>query len=1093
MSSAFVCPSQLLDNDRARVPDARNSTLTHIQHQHQQPITPSVDTHRLSPLLSSSSQPLSRSASPTLNQSSTPADSISSVHYQSSDFSEYDDTDPYLGIDFGNADGTPSFLGDVSDFADLTGLADLNDLTSPLTNGHGYHPLSPEQTPSAHTTSPPVARSSSLAPSADLSVDLPPHGELLLQDNGILTTPRSVPDASGGGLSSGEEGLTAAAPPMPSQSPRVTVSMWSRDSNASAQDITGYFEDDLRSPATVQGVEISMDDSFLPSEPPSMVAVGDKQGSWAPATETRRRGLDPSNRPSGEVSSSPNEMAARRRIEKRNYEVGEWLVNAEHAPNSEGSNAAQRPPAVAEGVSDNEIALGDQTENTMRPGGVYFTEGGGRLDETDVEIIHESRWGDAPALLPISLDHHQPETSNEAIQKFERLCQDNDSIVSRAATWGTRRRSLPIIDIEGITNGSFLKKLTIRSGETRRPNILRELRGLVRKPSANQLLKRSRGSPDDDASSGHESGEEKRERPNTLAPPARAMSWGKKQPMPSINTALVSMGSSVASIGTTHARSGSISTTTPVMSPKSPFSLKVGNTLRRPRSKSELPKSAVETSHSNLVDMWKKTGGPPVPSLAKTTPLMDVNDDDDDDEELEDGDTKVEPTKTIEDIVPNFTGFHEHVLKLNPLLATTNTYLADRIAHQQCVRYKFLLQSRLKHINNVQNRNCACGRMCIGLGGTSTVMDCRADGRGTDFISARYETFDGDITPLEGAIGPESFPPDIPMPPTQALPAEFECQLCYQVKRPQKPSDWTKHVHEDVQPFTCTWDRCRDPKIFKRKADWVRHENEGHRHLEWWTCDVDDCRHICYRRDNFLQHLVREHKFPEPQVKTKAAIKKAGGYRFHLAEGGEMPRRNSNTAAGGALPLLQQDLPDMEEADSPSGEAHGTNQSSRHPPRLAKGAGRRHYHQSRPGPAASDVCAPPHQARAGHDEPLAECHAARSRYSGLYQPRAGSGRLRVPSGCFAGAFPAFAFLLQRSSAVGFRPDAGKHGRHAKPRCYGYRRVAHEHGLRQPVAVSAEPAGDVGWRVYGSPQSLYVTGHSDESSWTPRSIWGDVGV
>lgn len=48
-------------------------------------------------------------------------------------------------------------------------------------------------------------------------------------------------------------------------------------------------------------------------------------------------------------------------------------------------------------------------------------------------------------------------------------------------------------------------------------------------------------------------------------------------------------------------------------------------------------------------------------------------------------------------------------------------------------------------------------------------------------------------------------------------------------------------------------------------------------HLEWWTCDVEDCGHTCYRRDNFLQHLVREHKFPEPKLKTKAAIKRSGG------------------------------------------------------------------------------------------------------------------------------------------------------------------------------------------------------------------------
>lgn len=109
------------------------------------------------------------------------------------------------------------------------------------------------------------------------------------------------------------------------------------------------------------------------------------------------------------------------------------------------------------------------------------------------------------------------------------------------------------------------------------------------------------------------------------------------------------------------------------------------------------------------------------------------------------------------------------------------------------------------------------------------------------------------------------------------MPQQFECQICFISRKFVKPSDWTKHVHEDVQPFTCTWDRCRDPKMFKRKADWVRHENEGHRHLEWWTCDVEDCRHTCYRRDNFLQHLVREHKFAEPKIKTKAAIKKSGG------------------------------------------------------------------------------------------------------------------------------------------------------------------------------------------------------------------------
>jgi hypothetical protein len=74
-----------------------------------------------------------------------------------------------------------------------------------------------------------------------------------------------------------------------------------------------------------------------------------------------------------------------------------------------------------------------------------------------------------------------------------------------------------------------------------------------------------------------------------------------------------------------------------------------------------------------------------------------------------------------------------------------------------------------------------------------------------------------------------------------------------------------------VQPFTCTFPNCNEPKSFKRKADWVRHENERHRQLESWTCQIADCNHTCYRKDNFVQHLVREHKIAEPRQRTSRA------------------------------------------------------------------------------------------------------------------------------------------------------------------------------------------------------------------------------
>ncbi|KAL2877799.1 hypothetical protein SGCOL_006962 [Colletotrichum sp. CLE4] len=363
-------------------------------------------------------------------------------------------------------------------------------------------------------------------------------------------------------------------------------------------------------------------------------------------------------------------------------------------------------------------------------------------------------WGDSPVVHPISgpdTDRYQPESSQAAMARFNRMCMDNESIISKAATWGTRRRSLPSVidmDTENVTSGNLLKKLSISRGEGgRRPSILKDLRGLVRRPSASHLLKRSRSTNGENA-------------PKSEAPPP----------------------------------------------------------------------------------MEKR--GPPVAVLAKgNSTNVDPDEDDDDEDDLyEDGDMNAESSKLIQDVSPNFAGFQTHVLRLNPDLASTNNYLVDRIAHQQVVRYKSLLNAKVKHLGIGQA--CSCGSFCLARGGRPVLLDHRGDSRDIDPLSTGADSGDGDSTPMEGAITKDSFPQDIPMPPTQSLPAEFECQLCFTLKKPKKPSDWTKHVHEDVQPFTCTWDRCRDPKIFKRKADW---------------------------------HLVREHKFVEPKNKTKAAIKRAGG------------------------------------------------------------------------------------------------------------------------------------------------------------------------------------------------------------------------
>lgn len=870
MSSTYtVYPPSVSDTAarQDRVEQPRSASTQDGQHH----ISPSTPVHRdhlttFSPRLHSSS------ASPALN-TNTPADSVStlSVQYQSSEFSEGDD--PFFGVDFNTLEGaSPSFLEDklfalenTESIPDQLGIRGPSATTHHAREPVPYLPLSPDKSPSlgspkresrgqqlAGAVFTDLSRTS-VAP-GDLSTR-PPYSYPLhaSMQPGLQLTPKT----SNSGESS-DDGLVPSSTIMHGQSPRVTVSHW-----------------DL---GDVGGSHLLNVDRDLPHSVPDFSAARDDAGRWIPDQSTGQGGLDPSVRSSAEVASL-NELAAERKLGERNRDVKDWLVRSTTlSPSSPQSHEqpADLPSDGDDNIPQREIPMGNETKNNPVPGQIYYTEVGGELTREDLELMRRGRnWADAPLTLPIYQPDadsapYQPQTSQAAMERFQRMCRDNDSIVSRAATWGTRRFSLPsIVDADVEVAGNFLKKLSLSQKSTRRPSILEGLRGLVRKPSTS-MSKRSRADHDDASSFQTESSTDRKDSQAKLAPPSPSPGRTRKQSVPSINTAFVDVGSKVAAIGATHTRTGSVSANS-VTSPRSPLTLSVRKPLNRLRSKSE-------NQTSGIVDLWKKSGGPPVSNLGNAkVPAPEADDDEDEEDDLfEDGEARAESDKLIDEITPNFAGFQKHILTLNPDLKTTNNYLVDRIAHQQNVRYKALLNYRVKHLQAVAAQNCSCGSMCVAMGGSANILDSKGDQRGQDPLSATYHGSDGDVTPLEGAINQESFPTDIPMPPTSTLPAEFECQLCFTAKKFQKPSDWTKHVHEDVQPFTCTWERCREPKMFKRKADWVRHENEGHRHLEWWTCDVEDCRHVCYRRDNFLQHLVREHKFTEPKVKTKAAIKRAG-------------------------------------------------------------------------------------------------------------------------------------------------------------------------------------------------------------------------
>ena len=482
----------------------------------------------------------------------------------------------------------------------------------------------------------------------------------------------------------------------------------------------------------------------------------------------------------------------------------------------------------------------------------------------------------------------QPETANAAMVRYEQRAGDIETL-SRVATWGTRRVSES--DLNSLFHRlSFGEKTQepVKGKRDRRGSFLHQLSGKLSSKRSNSNLKRqdsdksikTKDKPVRPQAPDHD-------RKDSLEVPQvpqsglkRMSSLGKRPKSPRINTssAVAAMAFQAGALGA----GGSVSatgTSSPTAWPK--------NIMRRPRSRSEMnnlgsqgpaSSSATELGQPGLAEMWTRQGGPPMPTLATPlkneetlTSLDDVEDEDEDDGREDHGitmDLSIRPGS----IAPTLEGFKANIRELNPRLPP---FMFDRIAQEQLRRFKKLMDFKIKHAQALSVGKCASGKHCAELGGEPTYLPSRSSNRQEPELSQMGFTVAGlahsdeEANALaEGVVTPAQFPPGVPLPPVKRLPAEFECSLCFKVKKFHKPSDWSKHVHEDVQPFTCTFPTCAEPKSFKRKADWVRHENERHRQLEWWMCNINDCSHKCYRKDNFVQHLVREHKLPEPKVKT---------------------------------------------------------------------------------------------------------------------------------------------------------------------------------------------------------------------------------
>ncbi|KAF1986192.1 hypothetical protein K402DRAFT_332969, partial [Aulographum hederae CBS 113979] len=634
------------------------------------------------------------------------------------------------------------------------------------------------------------------------------------------------------------------------------------------------------------------DQAPAPSTLQVMSPERNEDGSWVSNDESGQAGLGPESRAQMNDYFVPSlqELEEQRALAEKNEDVSYWLTHSDVG--SEGGDVdtpARRSRKNANrrrAKSTNDVPSNNSSDSrlaiplpTMAPGppgpGLNInvpSDAEEEEDDDDAEYSPEedSDYG-GPFSPPAEVFKQTTfpavdQTSSAAMMRFMQRAKDIETS-SLAATLGSRRLSES--DMGSIRAAGGVAKLLAPAPDTGRPTP-RPRRGsflssILPNRNPNNVLKRKNSQPPQPPQASGLGQSSSGENIVETAAPKRIGSWGRsKSPAPKLDT-------SVATLGRPYG------TNTPTVVTPSGLGARAKDMLRRSRSKSDFGKVP------GLADLITRHGGPPMVTLASPgndllseqpragQPAKDEDDSDDDDEAGPMEGIVMDLSIRSDPIVPTLEGFKDHAKTLNPRLAS---YLLERVSQEQKKRYTRLLESKTKHAKGVNNGKCVSKSFCFALGGHEEQLQPKTPSKDseTPFIGFQIVSpggTDEDLEiPGEGTIVAASFPQGVPLPPVKRLPAEFECPLCFKVKKFHKPSDWTKHVHEDVQPFTCTFPSCNEPKSFKRKADWVRHENERHRQLEYWKCSYSDCNHICYRKDNFVQHLVREHKAPEPKVRT---------------------------------------------------------------------------------------------------------------------------------------------------------------------------------------------------------------------------------
>ncbi|CAI7611971.1 unnamed protein product [Penicillium glandicola] len=647
-----------------------------------------------------------------------------------------------------------------------------------------------------------------------------------------------------------------------------------------------------------------------------------KDGGWIPNPSTHLAGIDPRSR-GDELVPSPNEVYVQRERNERNEDISSWSVSVS-AANSDAGGDSPSPPRPrphhfsrrlrAKSTGDHPLKQEDYFNLKSRTGDGSFPGPGvlvhessddlsedeasigtysdeppadadepGRYDRSTPEVysslsptkaeesIRLYPWHDPPRDTTPRSQAMQPDSSTDAMIAFNKRVRDLET-ASLAATIDNNSIFNVAASFENL---SFTEKQNLPFTEQpkKRTSLFSQFR------QASSMLKRQASDLSIGQSNSYPGIPQRDTEDLPVKPsysPRNVFLHRRHLRSPSLSNAILSMTSQMAAVG----GSQPVRAVSPAPSPNPERSSLNIQFKGRGRSRSEIPRP----SSPGLINLMTAHGGPPVPNIAsprvssdadqtpRSSPLGPETGGAEEENDA-DGNNKgvVMDFPAVQSLpVPTTEGFRSQIMQLNPRLEPA---LIHRLAHEQSRRYKILVGLQQNHLIATANHTCKSGNFCTVQGGQPTLLQDPKAANDPEAGQIQFQVtnfsygHEQQYGPSEGTGAAPQYPPGVPLPPVSRLPARFECPICFEVKTFQKPSDWSKHVHEDVQPFTCTFPHCTEPKSFKRKADWVRHENEKHRHLEWWTCAFPECNHKCYRKDNFVQHLVREHKMPEPKIK----------------------------------------------------------------------------------------------------------------------------------------------------------------------------------------------------------------------------------